>query len=194
MILRPSGPINRARQKLELLRSTVAIRKLDHFLDQRQGVSACFKTFISRVEGSSREGVDGMRRSFRTHICFDGGFPGLPPWAGMRCPVRAWDRKRSGGIGSNGAAPTRQNAMLVWAWTRDRNAIVPFAPTGQRIPGRASPWELQIAPTGHAYQPRASPGLSGAMQPLLASGVGWGHGGTCLTPILLRSISASFAN
>ena len=34
----------------------------------------------------------------------------------------------------------------------------------------------------------------GAMQPLLASGVGWGHGGICQTPILLRSISASFAN
>jgi hypothetical protein len=79
--------------------------------------------------GVEVQATESMRRSFRTHICFDGGFPGLAPWAGMRCPVRAWDRRRSGGIGSNGAASTRQNAMLVWAWTRDRNAIVQIAPT-----------------------------------------------------------------
>ena len=56
--------------------------------------------------------------------------------------------KRGGGIGSNGAAPTRWNAMPVVAWMRDRNAIVEIAPTGQRIPARASPRELQFAPTG----------------------------------------------
>ena len=38
-----------------------------------------------------------MRRSFRTRRMLPGGFPGLAPWAGMRCPVRAWDWKRSGG-------------------------------------------------------------------------------------------------
>jgi hypothetical protein len=43
-------------------------------------------------------------------------------------------------------APTR-------AW--DRNAIVQIAPTGQRIPGRASPWELQIALKGAMH---TSPG------------------------------------
>jgi hypothetical protein len=32
-----------------------------------------------------------------------------------------------------------------------------IAPTGQRIPGRASPWELQIAPTGQRMPGRASP-------------------------------------
>jgi hypothetical protein len=36
-------------------------------------------------------------------------------------------------IGSNGAAPTHRNAMPVGAWTRDRNAIVPFALTGHGI-------------------------------------------------------------
>ena len=42
---------------------------------------------------------------------FPGGFPGFAPWAGMRCPVGAWDRERGLGIGSNGAAPTRRDAM-----------------------------------------------------------------------------------
>jgi hypothetical protein len=34
-----------------------------------------------------------MRRSFRTRVFLPGGFPGFAPWAGMRCPVRAWDSK-----------------------------------------------------------------------------------------------------
>ena len=74
-----------------------------------------------------------MRRSFRTRFFLPGGFPGFAPWAGMRCPVGAWDRERGGGIGSNGAAPTRRDAMSLGAWTRDRNAIVPFAPLGHGI-------------------------------------------------------------
>ena len=37
-----------------------------------------------------------MRRSFRTRSCFSGGFPGLAPWAGMRCPYRAWIEKTVG--------------------------------------------------------------------------------------------------
>ena len=48
------------------------------------------------------------------------------------CPVGAWDRERGGGIGSNGAAPTRRDAMSLGAWMRDRNAFVPLAPTGPR--------------------------------------------------------------
>ena len=55
-----------------------------------------------------------MRRSFRTRVVLPGGFPGFAPWAGMRCPVGAWDRERGLGIGSNGAAPTRRDAMPRW--------------------------------------------------------------------------------
>ena len=29
-------------------------------------------------------------------VVFSGGFPGFAPWAGMRCPYRAWDRERGG--------------------------------------------------------------------------------------------------
>ena len=42
-----------------------------------------------------------MRRSFRTRVSFSGGFPGLAPWAGMRCPVRAWDPTRGWGLVSD---------------------------------------------------------------------------------------------
>ena len=34
-----------------------------------------------------------MRRSFRTRVYFPGGFPEFPPWAGMRCPVSAANRR-----------------------------------------------------------------------------------------------------
>ena len=34
-----------------------------------------------------------MRRSFRTRRMLPGGFPGFAPWAGMRCPYRAWGSK-----------------------------------------------------------------------------------------------------
>ena len=99
----------------------------------------------------------------------------------MRCPVGAWDRERGGGIGSNGAAPTRRDAMPRWAWdrergwgigsngaaptrrdampvgawTRDRNAIVPFAQRGNAYQLRASLWEPQFALKGAMH---TSPG------------------------------------
>ena len=37
-----------------------------------------------------------MRRPFRTRVSFPGEFPGFAPWAGMRCPFRAWNSKYDG--------------------------------------------------------------------------------------------------
>ncbi len=45
-------------------------------------------------ETRRRCGVPSERRSV-----FPGGFPGLAPWAGMRCPIRAWDQKIGGVCG-----------------------------------------------------------------------------------------------
>ena len=63
---------------------------------------------------------------------FPGRFPGFAPWAGMQCPYRAWNRKRGGGISSNGAAPTRSDAMPVGAWIRYRKRHHPIYPNGAR--------------------------------------------------------------
>ncbi len=117
-----------------------------------------------------------MRRSFRTRVYFSEGFPRLAPWAGMRCPFRAWDRKHHRSICPNGAThtspmerdsqwemrtgskrhrsicpkgATHTNPMerdSQWECARDRNTIVPFAPTGQRIPAQ---WN--VIPSGSAH-------------------------------------------
>ena len=66
---------------------------------------------------------------------YPGVFPGFAPWAGMRCPYRAWDGKRGGGPGIGNVAvdwiqwstaDTLERDARLEAWTWYRNAIVPF--------------------------------------------------------------------
>ena len=52
-----------------------------------------------------------MRRSFRTRRMLPGGFPGFAPWAGMRCPYRAWGSKPGLGHGSRRRLALRQNGI-----------------------------------------------------------------------------------
>ena len=45
---------------------------------------------------------------------FPAGFPGFAPRAGMQCPVRAWERTRGGGIGSNGGRTDTSERDARW--------------------------------------------------------------------------------
>jgi hypothetical protein len=67
---------------------------------------------VVEVRGAEICGVPSERG-----FLYPGGFPGFAPWAGMRCPFRAWDRER-------GAMPRWWHGIgnVVLAW--DRNAIV----------------------------------------------------------------------
>ncbi len=79
-----------------------------------------------------------MRRSFRTRVCFSGWSPRVGTLGWYAMPRWGMGSETWWSIGSNGAAPTRWNAMPVVAWMRDRNAIVEIAPTGQRIPAQGA--------------------------------------------------------
>ena len=61
--------------------------------------------WVSRISSVLKEhrigkgGVEVRGRGYAAFLqnavlFFSGGFPGFAPWAGMRCPVRAWDRTR----------------------------------------------------------------------------------------------------
>jgi hypothetical protein len=95
--------------------------------------------------------TQAMRRSFRTRRILPGGFPGLAPWAGMRCPLRAWDRER-GLVAQRSEPPTGYDTgNVVRAWNRNReqvgeqetwsehgigNVIVPFPLKGHGVRNR----------------------------------------------------------
>ena len=116
---------------------------------------------------------------------------------GVGTAVTAWtqDRKRGGCLVSI------QGEGIVQE-TRSRpdpgNVIVQFALVGKimvekgvNLPCRAL---IRLRRLAALKGPRIQAQSIALMQPLLASGAGRGHSGRCLTPILLRSISASFVN
>ncbi len=72
--------------------------------------------------GAEVRGTQPMRRSFRTRGCLCGWIPGLAPWAGMRCPYRAWigngvgspvtETPSASRIGNTVGAPYRKHHRL----------------------------------------------------------------------------------
>ena len=97
-----------------------------------------------------------MRRSFRTRVSFSGGFPGLAPWAGMRCPVRAWDWTRGWGLVSE----------TWWGPTVSERLSFHLPQRGNAYQPRASPWETNpresVCSEGTPHREGRGRGLSSA--------------------------------
>jgi hypothetical protein len=71
-----------------------------------------------------------MRRSFRTRVSFSGRIPRVCTLGWYAMPRWGMGSKRGGGIGSNGAAPTRWNAMPRWGM--DAGSEMPLFKLPQR--------------------------------------------------------------